>query len=176
MDERGHTYGYDERCEYPIALHRPLPVTDDSVLLHQERINSWLDGRPTVGERQFASLTAVMIMLVTPAMMRRRGEDPALLCHLRSRCGLGLTQERAPWTNPLRVAAAASVANRLLGSNTSTSEVARRIEDMRTLDYRETPWRLEVMEWAYGSALRPNPYVDELVRLGVITVGAYRRY
>ncbi|WP_406406583.1 TniQ family protein [Streptomyces sp. NBC_01643] len=174
VDERRHTHGYDdERCEYPIALHRPLPVTDDSVLLHQERINTWLEGSPTSGDRQFASLTAVMVMLVTPAMMRRRGEDPALLCHLRSRRGLGLTQERAPWTDPLRVAAAASVASRLLSPNASASDVARRIEDMRSLDYRESPWRLDVMEWAYGSTLRPNPYVDELVRRGVISIGSF---
>ncbi|MCX4584069.1 hypothetical protein [Streptomyces sp. NBC_01481] len=141
--------------------------------MHQERINAWLDGHPTAGDRQFASLTAVMIMLVTPAMMRRRSEDPALLCHLRSRRGLGLTQERVPWTDPLRIAAAASAANRLLCSNPSASEVAMRIVDMRSLDYREAPWRLDVMEWAYGSALRPNPYVDELVRRGVITIGSF---
>jgi hypothetical protein len=164
VDERWHRYGYDERCEYPIGLHRPLPVTDDSVLLHQERINACLDGRPTVGDRQFASLTAVMIMLVTPSVMHRRGEDPALLCHLRSRSGLGLAQERGLWADPLRVAAAASVADRLLRSNASTSGVARHISDLRCLDYREAPWRLDVMDWAYGSALRPNAYVDELVR------------
>jgi hypothetical protein len=27
---------------------------------------------------------------------------------------------------------------------------------------------MDVMEWAYGPALRPSPYIDELVRLQVI--------
>lgn len=44
VDERWERYGYDERCEFPIGLHRPLPVTDDSLLLHQERINACSTG------------------------------------------------------------------------------------------------------------------------------------
>lgn len=48
-----------------------------------------------------------------------------------------------------------------------------RIVDMRSLDYREAPRLLDVMEWAYGSALRPSPYVDELVRRGAITIGSF---
>lgn len=44
----------------------------------------------------------------------------------------------------------------------------------RCLDYRDAPWPLDVMDWAYGSALRPNAFLDELVRRGVIAIGAYR--
>lgn len=31
------------------------------------------------------------------------------------------------------------------------------------------------MDWAHGSALRPNPCIEELVRLGVITISASSR-
>jgi hypothetical protein len=30
------------------------------------------------------------------------------------------------------------------------------------------------MDWAYGPALRPNPYLEELVKRHVITVGDFR--
>ncbi|GGZ40624.1 hypothetical protein [Streptomyces bluensis] len=55
------------------------------------------------------------------------------------------------------------------------SRIAERIADLRIIDYRHAPWRMDIMEWAYGPALRPNPYIDELVRLQVIvpTGGRY---
>ncbi|MFF8843413.1 hypothetical protein ACF08N_11880 [Streptomyces sp. NPDC015127] len=87
-----------------------------------------------------------------------------------------MLQEHDLWKDPLRVAAAASVAARLLRHDASPQDVASTIEDLRTVDHREAPWRLDVMDWAYGPALRPNLYVDELMRRGVITVGAYRRH
>lgn len=176
VERRRYQYGYDEPCEFPITLHRPLPVSDDSLLLLQERINAWLGGSPSVGDRQFVSVTAVMIMLVTPAMMLRSGEDPAIVCHLRGPGGAGLVQEPRPWADPLRVAAAACVARRLTRYDASPAEVARSIQDLRSVDHREVPWRLDAMDWAYGSALRPNAYVDELVRRGVITIGSFGRW
>lgn len=45
------------------------------------------------------------------------------------------------------------------------NDIAQDIADFRIVDYRHAPWRMDVMEWAYGPALRPNPYIDELVRL-----------
>ncbi|MEW2082178.1 TniQ family protein [Streptomyces sp. NPDC005283] len=176
VEGRRYEYGHDEPCDYPITLHRPLPVSDDSLLLLQERINAWLDGSPTPADRQLVSVTAAMIMLITPAMMHRNGEDPAILCHLRGPHGAGLVQERRPWADPLRVAAAAGVARRLTRSAASPAEVARSIQDLRQVDHREVPWRLDAMDWAYGSALRPNPYIDELVRAGVITIGSFSPY
>ncbi|MFI6082710.1 hypothetical protein ACIBBB_17335 [Streptomyces sp. NPDC051217] len=49
--------------------------------------------------------------------------------------------------------------------------MAASISDLRTISYQDSRWRLDVMDWAYGTALRPNPYVDELVRQGVIVIG-----
>lgn len=174
VSERHYQYGYDEQCEFPLNMDRPLPVSDDTIFLLQETINRWLDGSPTVDDRQLVSLTALMVLLVTPSMMRMRGEDPALLCGLRSRRSPGGTQERGLWADPLRVAAAAQVSARLLRSGPSPASVAESISDLRTISYQETPWRLDVMDWAYGAALRPNPYVDELVRRGVIVIGTFR--
>ncbi|QKV93743.1 TniQ family protein [Streptomyces sp. NA02950] len=175
VEDARRRYGHDGPCAYPITMHRPLPVSDEAVLGLQTRISTWLDGSATVDDRQLVSLTAVMIMLVTPVMLRRSGEDPALLCNLRSRRYVGRMAERRLWADPLRVAAAASVAQRVLSSRPSAAEVARHVADLRSLDYRDAPWRLDVMEWAYGAALRPNPYVEELVRQGVITIGSYKQ-
>jgi hypothetical protein len=173
--ERAAQYRREETCEFPITMDRPIPVSDDSVLRLQERINTWLDGRPAEADRQLVAVVAVMIFLVTPTMMHRRGADPALVCALRSGRGTGLVQERRLWADPLRVAAAADVADRILRRTAAPAEVAERISDFRSISYRDDPWQLDVMDWAYGSALRPNPYVDELVSRGVITIGAFRR-
>ncbi|MFF8843393.1 TniQ family protein [Streptomyces sp. NPDC015127] len=172
---REHTYAYDATCGFPITQQRNLRVSDPSILILQQRINAWLDGQATTSDRQFASLTAVMVLLVTLMMMRHHGEDPALLCGLRSRPGQGTVHEWRLWEDPLRVAAAASVAHQILRSATSPADVATTIQDLRTVDHREYPCQLDVMDWAYGPALRPNLYVDELVRRGVITIGAFRR-
>ena len=45
---------------------------------------------------------------------------------------------------------------------------------MRSIDW-QPGCELDVMDWAYGSALRPNPYIEELARLGVITINASAR-
>ncbi|WP_079099850.1 TniQ family protein [Streptomyces sp. WMMB 322] len=174
-EARLNPYGYAEACDFWVRMHRPLPVTADSVIRHQERVNAWLDGYPSSNDREFVSLTAVLVMLVTPIMLQRRGEDPAILCGLRSGRRTGLIRERGMWADPLRVAAAASVADRLLQRyGASPIEVARYIEGMRCVDW-QPQYELDVMDWAYGSALRPNAYVEELVRLGVITICASTR-
>lgn len=170
-NERFHRYGYDERCDFPVTKYLPVPVSDSAVLSLQARINAWLDGAPTADDRRLVSLTAVLTMLLSPAMLRRG--DPVLLFAVRSLRAPRPWQERALWTDPLRVAAAACAADRMLQSNDSAAEVAHLIADYRTVDYRTTPWRLDAMDWAYGPALRPNVYVDELVRRGTITIGSY---
>lgn len=109
-------------------------------------------------------------MLVTPSMLRRGGEDPALVCGLRRGRGAGLVQERGLWADPVRVAAAAVVADRILRRTDGLAEAAQYINDLRAVGYRHDPWRLDVMDCVYGSALRPNPCLDRLVDLGVITV------
>lgn len=172
-EARLNPYGYAEACDFWVRMHRPLPVTNDSVIRYQERVNAWLDGNPSSSDREFVSLTAVLVMLVTPIMLQRRGEDPAILCGLRSSGRAGLIRERGIWADPLRVAAAASVADRLLQRyGASPIEVARYIEGMRCVDWQPR-YELDVMAWAYGSALRPNAYIEELARLGVISIGSY---
>lgn len=171
-DARRTPFGYDEICRFPVRMHRPVPVTAESVIRHQERINAWLDGRPSSSDREFASLTAVLVLVITPIMLQRRGEDPAILCGLRSDHQAGLLRERGLWAHPLRVAAAASVADRVLQRyGGSPVEAARYVEALRSIDW-QPGCELDVMDWAYGSALRPNPYIEELVRLGVISVGS----
>ncbi|MGI3204131.1 hypothetical protein ACRJ4W_50280 [Streptomyces sp. GLT-R25] len=56
----------------------------------------------------------------------------------------------------------------ILSRRSSVVHIAEDIADLRIVDHRHAPWRMEVMEWAYGPALRPNPYIDELVRLQAI--------
>ncbi|MFD3822621.1 hypothetical protein [Streptomyces sp. NPDC058625] len=48
------------------------------------------------------------------------------------------------------------------------NRIVGNIADFRIPDHRHVPWRMDIMEWAYGPASRPNPYIDELVRLQVI--------
>ncbi|MFG3029083.1 hypothetical protein ACGFZJ_11195 [Streptomyces sp. NPDC048253] len=56
----------------------------------------------------------------------------------------------------------------MLSRRYSADQVAQYVADLRIVDHRHSPWRMDAMEWAYGPALRPNPYIDELVRLQVV--------
>lgn len=149
-------------------------MTDDNVLSLQTRINGWLDRTPTAADRRLVSLTAVLIMLLSPSMLRRG--HPVLLLAARSLRSPRPWKEHAPWDDPLRVAAAACAADRLLNRCSTPAKVAKVIDGLRTVDYRHMPWRLDVMDWAYGPASRPNPYVDELVRRQVIVVGDFSHH
>lgn len=171
-EERLDRYGYDEKCGFPLARYLAVPVNDDTVLALQTRINAWLEGTPTADDRKLVALTAVLVMLLSPSMLRRG--DPVLLFAIRSLRAPRPWRERALWTDPLRVAAAACAADRMLNRCESVAEVAQWTTDLRIVDYRQTPWRLDVMEWAYGPSLRPNPYVEELVRRQVIAIGDFR--
>jgi len=71
------------------------------------------------------------------------------------------------------VAAAVYVADQILNREYSASEIADWIFDLRFLDHRRTPWRMDVTELAYGPSLRPNPFVERLVHRGLITLGAW---
>ncbi|MEW2518627.1 TniQ family protein [Actinacidiphila alni] len=173
-DKRHLSYDYQDVCGFPLSMHRPLPVTDTSILHLQERINAWLDGNPTAEDRQLILVTAVLVLLVTSGMLPRGGQDPALLCRLLSKPPFDAEHMRAPWSDPLRVAAAARTAQWVLNRSVDPVEAAQNIADLRSIDYRITQFRLDVMEWAYGSTLRPNPYLDELVRNGAVTVGDFR--
>ncbi|MEU9330759.1 hypothetical protein AB0D91_44695 [Streptomyces canus] len=56
----------------------------------------------------------------------------------------------------------------MLSRRYSADHVAQYVADLRIVDHRHQPWRMDAMGWAYGPALRPNPYIDELVRLQVV--------
>ncbi|MER5911891.1 TniQ family protein [Streptomyces sp. NPDC001982] len=166
VENRLHRYGVDERCGFPLPMCRPVPVSDDTVLDLQVRVNNWLEGTPTQDDRQLVSLAAVLIPLLSPSMLRRG--DPVLLYALRGARAPRPRQEKRLWTDPLRVAAAVCAAEKMLSHGCSAAYVAQKIADIRIIDHRHAPWRMDVMEWAYGPALRPSPYIDELVRLQAI--------
>lgn len=166
VEDRLHRYGIDERCGFPLTMCRPVPVSDDTVLDLQKRVNNWLEGKPSQEDRQLVSLAAVLIPLLSPCMLRKG--DPVLLYALRGARAPRPRQEKRLWTDPLRVAAAVCTAQDLLGHGSSTTRIAQQISDFRLVDHRDAPWGMDVMEWAYGPALRPSPYIDELVRLQVI--------
>ncbi|MFF0110955.1 hypothetical protein [Streptomyces hirsutus] len=119
------------------------------------------------------ALAAVMIPLVSPSMVRRG--DPLLRYVVRSPRGTSQRQRngRRPWTDSLRVAAAVYAADQLLRRRYSASEVAEWIADLRLLDHRRTPWRMDIAELAYGPSLRPNPFVEPLAHRGLITLGGW---
>ncbi|MGP4089706.1 hypothetical protein [Streptomyces sp. KR55] len=148
-------------------------MSDDSVLALQARVNAWLDGMPTHEDRQLVALAAVLIPLLSPSMVRRG--DPLLRYAVRSPRGTSQRQRkgRRPWTDSLRVAAAVYAADQLLHRGYSAGEVADWIADLRLLDHRRTPWRMDVAEWAYGPSLRPNPFVEPLVHRGLIILGGW---
>ncbi|GAA3803628.1 hypothetical protein [Streptomyces chiangmaiensis] len=102
--------------------------------------------------------------------INRSGDRPdaVLLCALRGGRAPRPRQEKRLWSDPLRVAAAVCVAAHMLSYGRSTTRIAESIADLRMVDHRHAPWRMDVMEWAYGPALRPSPYIDDLVRLQVI--------
>ncbi|MBA4861136.1 TniQ family protein [Streptomyces sp. PSKA54] len=166
-------YSLGEPCGFPLVMCQPVPVSDDSVLALQTRINAWLDGSPTHEDRQLVALAAVLIPLVSPSMVRRG--DPLLRYAVRSPRGTSQRQRkgRRPWNDSLRVAAAVYAADQLLRRRYSASEVAEWIADLRLLDHRRTPWRMDMSELAYGPSLRPNPFVEPLVHRGLITLGGW---
>ncbi|MFJ8550898.1 hypothetical protein [Streptomyces sp. NPDC093676] len=141
-------------------------MSDDTILDLQARVNNWLEGKPTQDDRRLVSLAAVLIPLISPSMLRRG--DPVLLYALRGARAPRPRQERRLWSDPLRVAAAVCAAEQMLSYGRSTAHIAKNIADFRMVDHRHAPWRMDVMEWAYGPALRPSPYIDDLVRLQVI--------
>jgi hypothetical protein len=166
VEDRLHRYGIDERCGFLLPMCRPVPVTDETVLGLQMRVNNWLDGTPTQNDRQLVSLAAVLIPLLSPSMLRRG--DPVLLYALRSTHAPQARWEKGLWSDPLRVAAAVCAAEHMLSRRHPVAHIARNIADLRIIDCRHAPWRMDVLQWAYGPALRPNPYIDELVRIQVI--------
>lgn len=172
-DEGEWTYGLGEPCGFPLPLCQPAPVSDDSVLTLQKRVNAWLDGTPTHEDRLLVALAAVLIPLVSPSIVRRG--DPLLRYAVLS--PRGTTQRkrdgRGPWTDSLRVASAVYAADWFLRRGSPASEVAYRIADLRLLDRRRTPWRMDMAELAYGPSLRPNPFVEPLVHRGLITLGGW---
>lgn len=80
---------------------------------------------------------------------------------------------KRPWTDSLRVAAAVYAADQLPDRGCAADYIADRIFDLRLIDYRRRPWPMDAAEVAYGPALRPNPFVEPLVRRGLITVGGW---
>jgi hypothetical protein len=73
------------------------------------------------------------------------------------------------------VAAAVYAADWFLRREYAVSEVADWIVDLRLLDHRRAPWRMDVTELAYGPSLRPkpNPFVEPLVHRGLIALGGW---
>ncbi|WP_266376326.1 hypothetical protein [Streptomyces canus] len=71
------------------------------------------------------------------------------------------------------MAAAVYAADRLLCRGYSPAEVAEWIADLRLIDHRRAPWRMDMTELAYGPSLRPNPFVEPLVQRGLITLGGW---
>ncbi|WP_344015356.1 hypothetical protein [Streptomyces thermospinosisporus] len=69
------------------------------------------------------------------------------------------------------MAAAVYAADGFLRRGYSAGEVAASIADLRFLDHRRTPWRMDMAELAYGPSFRPNPFVEPLVHRGLITLG-----
>ncbi|MFJ9865400.1 TniQ family protein [Streptomyces sp. NPDC101165] len=166
VEDRLYRYGIDERCGFPLPMCRAVPVTDEAVLTLQRRVNDWLEGTPAQDDRQLVSLAAVLIPLVSPSMLRRG--DPVVLYALRSTHAPAARWDGALWTDPLRVAAAVCAAGHMLRRPRSAAGIAGEIADLRIIDQRHVPWRMDVLQWAYGPALRPNPIIDELVRLQVV--------
>ncbi|GAA1431213.1 hypothetical protein GCM10009601_49860 [Streptomyces thermospinosisporus] len=80
--EWSYGYGLGEPCGFPLVLCQPVPVSDDSVLALQKRVNAWLDGTPTHEDRMLVALAAVLIPLLSPSMVRRG--DPLLRYAVRS--------------------------------------------------------------------------------------------
>lgn len=171
IEDRLYRYGIDERCGLPLAMCRPVPVSDDAVLDLQVRVNNWLDGEPTQDDRRLVSLAAVLIPLLSPSMLRRG--DPVLLYALRGGRAPRPRQEKRLWSDPLRVAAAVCTAEQMLSYGCSAAYIAETIANFRMVDHRHTPWRMDVMEWAYGPALRPSSYIEDLVRLQVIVPSSH---
>ena len=166
-------HGLREQCGFPLARCQPVPVSDDSVLTLQARVNAWLDGTPTHEDRHLVALAAVLIPLLSPTMVRHG--DPLLRYAVRSPRGTTQRQRkgRRPWTDSLRVAAAVYAADKILSYGYSPSRVADWIVDLRFLDHRRTPWSMDVSEWVYGPSLRPNPFVEPLVHRGLISLGGW---
>lgn len=155
VEDRLHRYGIDERCDFPLSAGRPVPVSDEAVLNLQARVNNWLEGTPTQEDRQLVSLAAVLIPLLSPSMLQHG--DPVLLYALRTARAPHPRREKGLWSDPLRVAAAVCAAEQVLSRRYSAEHVAMHISNRRLDDHRHTPWRMDIMEWAYGPALRPNP-------------------
>ncbi|MGW6893533.1 TniQ family protein [Streptomyces chartreusis] len=172
-DEGEWTHDLGQPCGFPLIMCQPVPVSDDSVLALQARVNAWLDGSPTHEDRQFVALAAVLIPLVSPSMVRRG--DPLLQYALRSPRGTSQRKRdgRRPWTDSLRVAAAVCAADGRVRRSYAATEVAEWIADHRFIDHRRMPWHMDMAELAYGPALRPNPFVEPLVYRGLITLGGW---
>ncbi|MGP3952175.1 hypothetical protein [Streptomyces sp. 7N604] len=168
MADHVQRYGYDEECGFPFARSLPVPVSDEHVLTLQARINAWLEEVPTTAARRLASLSAVLIPLLTPSMYRRG--DPALLYALRTTRAPRANRVGAAWRDPLRVAAAVCAADQFLTRLETFGDIAQVITAHRILDHRDKPWHLNVMEWAYGPCLRPNPFLEELVHRQVVSI------
>ena len=170
-DEGEWTHDLGEPCGFPLRMCQPVPVSDDSVLALQARVNTWLDGTPTHEDRHLVALAAVLIPLLSPTMVRRG--DPLLRYAVRSPRGTTQRQRkgRRPWTDSLRVAAAVHTANGFLNHGYSAGEVAEWIADLRFLDHRRKPWRMDMAELAYGPSFRPNPFIEPLVHRGLIDLG-----
>jgi len=105
-DEGEWTYDLREPCGFSLKMCQPVPVSDDSVLTLQARVNTWLDGTPPHEDRQLVALAAVLIPLLSPSMVRRG--DQLLRYAMRSPSGTSQQQRkgRRPWTDSLRVTAA----------------------------------------------------------------------
>ncbi|WP_406838054.1 TniQ family protein [Streptomyces sp. AHU1] len=172
-DEGEGNYSLGEPCGFPLARCQPTPVSDESVLALQTRVHAWLDGTPSHEDRMLVALASVLIPLMSPSMLRRG--DPLLRYAVRS--PRGTTQRkrdgRRPWTDSLRVAAAVCAADSFLRRGNSPPEVADWVADLRLIDHRRTPWRMDVAELAYGPSLRPNPFVEPLVHRGLIILGGW---
>ncbi|WTN41930.1 TniQ family protein [Streptomyces sp. NBC_00631] len=167
------TYDLREPCGFSLKMCQPVPVSDDSVVALQARVNAWLDGTPTHEDRQLVALAAVLIPLLSPSMVRHG--DPLLRYAVRSPRGTSqeLRKRRRPWTDSLRVAAAVYAADSFLRHRFSADQLADWIVDLRLLDHRRRPWHMDVTELAYGPSLRPNPFVEPLVHRGLITLGGW---
>ncbi|WP_405842598.1 TniQ family protein [Streptomyces sp. NBC_01518] len=151
-----------------------VPVADVRALEGQKRLLRWLYGTPqeSARETEFASLTALAVQRLTPDMLFK-AQEPLRLVRLfddTDTAWPGVEPELAPelaplWTDPLRMAGAAHVAQRL---STHGFHPERSVQFLKVKQPRFGDPFAHLMDYGrqlYGTSLVFGPFCHDTAHL-----------
>ncbi|UQA34765.1 TniQ family protein [Streptomyces sp. HNA39] len=165
-----HPEGGGTTCHGRLDQDVTVPVADARALAGQKRLLRWLYGTPeeSAREREFASLTALAAQCLTPSMLFRAQEvlRPALYFDDTDTGWPRGDPELSPvWADPLRMAGAAHVAQRLSAHEFRPERSVQWLRDKQPRFGDPFAHLMDYRNQLYGTSLVFGPFHHDTAHL-----------